>query len=290
VRGLIRFYVGQNGVKDRKTTVNKKFFRPAGKCNPFEIPSSECDVWKPVHIAEKSGLIFSDSHMPYHDKVAMDAMVDYTIKKRNIDFILINGDGLDFYQLSKYQKDPSKRSLNDEIWMWVGFLLFLQKIFPKVKIYWKLGNHEERLEKYLRVKAPELLDMEEFNLKNIIQIRGVEGVTVIEKQIIYAGRLPIVHSHEYQNKTTSQVNPARGLFLKSLSSVLGAHSHVTSSHSETDINGKLMSTFSIGCLCGLHPEYALLNRWNHGFASIDIDKKEFSIENMKIFNGSVYHA
>jgi predicted MPP superfamily phosphohydrolase len=290
VRSIIRDYRGQNGNDENKrASRNKQFNRPPGEYNPFKIPESDCTEWKPIHIKEKRGLLFSDSHFPYHDVVAVNAMLDDAVRRPKLDFILINGDGMDFYQLSRFVKDPRKRSLNDELNGWVEFLIILRGLFSSAKIYWKLGNHEERLEKYLQVKAPELLDMSEFRLGKIIEMRGVTNVQVIEKQIIYTGRLPVIHGHEFQSKATSAVNPSRGLFLKALSSGLVCHYHRTSSHSEKDINEKLMSAFSVGCLCGLHPEYALLNNWNHGFAYIDIDGQEFNIENMKIHKGKVYH-
>ena len=47
-------------------------------------------------------------------------------------------------------------------------------------------------------------------------------------------------------------------------------------HSET-------TAWSTGCLCNLRPEYAKFNRWNHGFAFVDIDKSgEFEVHNYKI--------
>jgi len=155
-------------------------------------------------------------------------------------------------------------------------------------IYLKLGNHENRLENYLKVKAPELLDMSEYKLENILKLRGIENVEVIEKQIVYAGRLPILHGHELQGGANSSVNPARGLFLKTMSSSLVSHHHRSSSHSETDINGKLMSFWSIGCLSELHPEYSLINKWNHGFCFIQTKGQDFIVENMKIYKGQIY--
>jgi hypothetical protein len=289
-RTTIRHYIGQKGTKKRNSLADKQFLRKAGKFNPFQIPESDCDPWEPLHIPERlnSGLILSDQHFPYHDVRANSVALEHAVGHKKINFILINGDGLDFYQLSRFMKDPRKRSLNDEIWGWIEYLNILQTAFPGAKIYWKLGNHENRLEKYLFVKAPELLNMQEFKLSKILKTRGVENVEVIEKQIIYAGRLPFVHGTEFQSGSVSPVNPARGLFLKTLSSAVTSHHHRSSAHSETDINGKLMSWYSIGCLCGLHPEYALLNKWNLGFAYIQTEGLEFSFENMKIYNGKVY--
>ena len=288
VRGKIRYYIGQHGKAHRKDITDTRFMRPAR--NPYYIPESDCIPWLPLHISERlnSGLIFSDTHFPYHDVNAINAMIDYTVGHRKINFILINGDGIDFYQCSRFNKDPRNRSVSNEIWMFIEFLNILKSTFEGVKIYFKLGNHDERLEKYLRVKAPELMDMNEFKLDEILKIRGMDDITVIERQIVYIGRLPFLHGHEMYGGASSPVNPARGLFLKTLSSAVTSHLHRSSAHSETDVNEKLMSWYSIGSLCGLHPEYALINKWNHGFALIQTEGKEFEFNNMKIYQGKVY--
>lgn len=293
VRSSIRYYLGQTGVARRSHLSTTKFIREARNTNtnPFEIPESDCRPWEPIHIPERYniGLAFSDTHFPYHDKLAINSMLEHTVKnKPKTNFILINGDGIDCYQLSRFNKDMRNRSFSDELWEWIEFLNILQSVFPGVKIYWKLGNHEKRWERYLRVKAPELLDMEENKFNNIIKIRGVEGVEVIDDQLIYTGRLPWLHGHELQGAASSPVSPARGLSLKTLSSSVVSHHHKSSAQSETDIKGKLKSWWSLGCLCGLHPEWALVNKWNQGFANITTQGLDFEMENYKIYNGKVY--
>jgi len=293
VRSIIRHYIGQRGAALRNRLLRKgdtKFMRAAGDPNPYRIPESDCDPWEPIHIPERldSGLVFSDLHFPYHDVQAFNSMIEHTLQHKKINFIIINGDGMDCYQLSRFCKDPRKMPIDDELWGWIEFINTLYNIFPGVKIYWKLGNHEERLEKYLYTRAPELVGMNEFKMSNILKIRGLQDIEVIEHQIIYAGRLPFVHGHEFAGSANSPVNPARGLFLKTLSSAAVSHHHRSSAHSETDINEKLMSWYSLGCMCGLHPEFALINKWNHGFSYIATQGKEFEFENMKIYKGVVY--
>jgi predicted phosphodiesterase len=289
-RDLIRIYTGNHGDRQRKKNfAGKKLYRPNGISNSYNLPESYKDKWEPVKLRpeENDILVMSDIHIPYHDVEAVNAVISYA-KEWGINTILLNGDILDMYALSRFVNDPRKRNLNDEIWDLVEFLEVLNKEFNNPKIYYKIGNHEERLESYLRVKAPQLLDMEEFQMKDILKIRGVDNVEIVTGQIIYAGRLPIVHGHEFQSKATGQVNPARTLFLKTLNSGMVSHHHITSSHTERDINGKIMSTFSVACLCGLHPEYARINKWNHGFARIRTEGQEFKVNNHKIHNGKVY--
>jgi hypothetical protein len=291
-RTIIRYYIGQKGNQGRSELKTKQFIREArDTVSPYGIPESDCKSWEPIHVPERynNGLAFSDTHFPYHDKRAIDSMLEFTLQHDpKTNFILINGDGIDCYQLSKFNRDMRNRSFSDELWEWVEFLNILQNIFPGVKIYWKLGNHERRWQNYLRVKAPELLDMEENKFGNIIKIRGVENIEVIDEQLIYTGRLPWLHGHELPGAASSPVSPARGLSLKTLTSSVVAHHHKSSAQSETDLKGKLMSWWSLGCLCGLHPEWALINKWNHGFAKIRTEGQEFEMENYKIYNGKVY--
>ena len=46
--------------------------------------------------------------------------------------------------------------------------------------------------------------------------------------------------------------------------------------------------FSTGCLCDMRPAYAVLNKWNHGFAVVVVrDGGEFDVSNLRIQSGKV---
>jgi len=40
-------------------------------------------------------------------------------------------------------------------------------------------------------------------------------------------------------------------------------------------------------LCGLTPEYARINRWNHGFAIIENNGDSYKVNNYMIYDGKV---
>jgi len=129
--------------------------------------------------------------------------------------------------------------------------------------------------------------VDEFELENIIKARA-NGITIIgDKRIIKANGLNIIHGHEFSTGFFSPVNVARGLFLRGKTSAIQGHNHQTSEHTESDMNEKITTTWSTGCLCELHPEYMPLNKWNHGFAIIDMIKGSFEVRNKRIFNGKV---
>jgi hypothetical protein len=62
------------------------------------------------------------------------------------------------------------------------------------------------------------------------------------------------------------------------------HFHQTSEHTEPTISGEIITCWSVGCLCNLHPEYMPLNKWNHGFAEIYNEDGFFNVKNRKIIN------
>ena len=84
------------------------------------------------------------------------------------------------------------------------------------------------------------------------------------------------------------MNQARGAFLRLNHTVLEGHGHRTSTHSEPDMFGAERVCFSTGCLCDLRPAYAVLNKWNHGFAVVTVhDGGEFDVQNLRVAAGRV---
>jgi predicted phosphodiesterase len=280
VRDILRGIEGKRGKSNRRI-IKQVENRPL---NPYNLPSSDETIYEPFKINAKRLLVLSDIHIPYHSVNSLTIAFDWA-KKQKPDAILLNGDTLDFFGLSRYAKDPKKRSFSSELESFKDFITILKKTFD-AKIYFKIGNHEERYEHYLWMKAGELAGIDDFELSNIIKARA-EGIEIIaDKRIMKAGELNIIHGHEYFG-SFSPVNIARGLFTKGKVSAMQGHNHQTSEHTEADMNGKITTTWSVGCLSELHPMYMPLNKWNHGFAFIEIDGDDFQVQNKRIYKGKV---
>jgi predicted phosphodiesterase len=253
--------------------------------NPYSLPESNEAIYEPYVLNAKRLLVLSDIHIPYHSIDALTCAFDFA-KKEKPDAILLNGDTLDFFSLSRFAKDPKARSFAHELATFKEFMNILKKTFDS-KIYFKLGNHEERYFHFLWMKSNELVGVDEFELENIIKARA-EGIEIIkDKRIMKAGELNIIHGHEFGGSVFSPVNIARGLFLKAKVSAMQGHNHQTSEHTERDMNGRITTTFSLGCLCELSPSYLPINKWNHGFAIVDIDGQEFNVRNKRIHKGEI---
>lgn len=230
-------------------------------------------------------LNLSDVHFPYHDKRTVELAVGQA-KKDAVAGVLLNGDILDSHELSRFDKDPTGPRYTSEIGMGVQFLDYLRFHLPKARVVWKDGNHEERLWAYLAGRAPALFGLEALALPNLLNFQrfGVEYVT--DRRVIRMGKLHVIHGHEYRPNIQAPVNPARGLFLRSKSVAICGHFHQTSEHHEPTIAGKPQGAWSTGCACQLSPQYAPLNKWNHGFAMIDLASDgDFAVRNHRVIDG-----
>jgi predicted phosphodiesterase len=288
-RNSIAYYRGQRGDINRKKVSDKTFFKEAGSLNPFNLPESFANDFSPYIISQSNTLIISDLHFPYQDNKAIELALNYGIEKK-VNCILINGDLLDFATISRHEKDWRARTVFQEFEAARSFLFTLRKVFPKAKIVFKLGNHDERWEKWLYVKAPELFDDPEYRLEVRLKLGELKIETVSDKRPIRIGKLTVLHGHELAGGGAGGVNPARATFLKTMDSTLVSHYHKTSSHVETSMTGSVISVDSIGCLCGLNPLYLPINKHNLGFAHVELDIKtgEYQLHNKKIVKGRVY--
>lgn len=234
------------------------------------------------------GLVLSDEHIPFHDSKALELAVKYGVR-RKASWVLLNGDNLDCQGPSRFVKKPDRHRLKREIELGIEWLTYLREKFPAAAIIWKDGNHEERLMTYLCTKAEELYGLTQLSWPSLLNFAdlGIEYVT--DKRRIKAGKLNIIHGHEYVAGISAPVNPARGLFLRAKGVAMCGHYHQTSEHHEPTIDDKAIGCWSTGCLCELKPEYAPFNKWNHGFATVQFDKEdgEFTVQNLKIRDGKV---
>lgn len=240
----------------------------------------------PKHL--KNVLILSDIHLPYHHIPALDEAVNYGLAK-SIDSVLLNGDVLDCYMLSKFQPDPRERKFAEEILTFQQFVRILKEAFPSAPIYYKLGNHEERYEKLMINRCAEFLGIDRFEFENVLGCKEL-GLTVIKDQrIVHIGNLPVFHGHELQMKAVS-VNPARTLFLKTHVSSLCSHLHRTSQHTEPSLKNDI-TCWSTGHLGEKNPKYARVNKWNHGCARIEKDEDgNFEVINVNLTKNPLFRT
>ncbi|PNX49152.1 MAG: hypothetical protein BV456_09190, partial [Thermoplasmata archaeon M8B2D] len=205
--------------------------------------------------------------------------------------ILLNGDIIDCYKSSSFLKDPRKRNMPEEFDMLRNFIDRLNYEF-NCPIYYKLGNHEERIENLVMKQVPELVHFITF--ENCLADNGKFNfedykLTIIRNKRIakFTDKLSILHGHEYRTGMFNPVGVARWLFTKARENAACGHAHKKDSFAARSLNNKIIETHSIGCLCQLHPEYMPLNDWQAGFAYVKRTEHGYKFANMLIIDGEV---
>lgn len=291
VRSTIRNYRGKSGKASLKSLKNKKFVETEPRpYNPFDLPDSDAEgKLENINLpfSSKKILCLFDIHLPFHDIDALTTAIKFG-KSKDVDTIILGGDLLDFYSLSFYEKDPRKRNFYEELNIAKEFLVKLRKIFPTQNIYYLLGNHEERYMRYMKVKARELLGVKDFELDVLLDLKKLNINYIDGKRLINVGDTTIGHGHEFGQGFGSPVSPAKSLFNKAKANMIVGHSHVDSKHREKTIHGTFITTYSIGCLCELQPEYRPYNNYVHGFAYLEKDStNKVSVQPYMIHEGKI---
>ena len=249
--------------------------------------SLEKMVKKEYRNVEKT-LIIPDIHCPYEDKGAVHAVVAFS-KEYKPDKIKILGDIVDFYALSKFDKEPDRiTGLQKEIDVAQYYLDLIRKSNPKADITLFEGNHEIRLMKYLR-KNPEisslrsirsadrLLEVSKFNIKyrtnEIHHGILVKHGNVVRKHSAYTAK------GEFDNEGTSGIS---------------GHTHRLSAHYITNRNGQ-HAWYEMGHLCDENQaEYmeGKVPNWQKGFGLVEYDKdrKIWRVEQIPIIGDSFIYG
>lgn len=290
-RERLRYIEGKSGTEKQKAGIKESefFMEEARPKNPYNLPKSDAVDIMPFEVRgeHKRALLIGDVHLPYHNSGAIEVCFDYA-KKEKPDLVVLMGDIIDCHKLSKFLREPSARKFSEELKQLEQFIEVIKKTF-KCRIIYKLGNHEVRYDHFLKEKAEELDGVEEFELINIIQKRAKDVEMVQDKRIIMLNELPALHGHEFGRGFFNPVNAARGLHLRAKVSAIQFDVHKTSEHTETDLHGVIKTTWSVGSLCSLRPQWLPYNSWNNGFAIVDLDSNgnDYDVRNKRIYKNRV---
>lgn len=144
-----------------------------------------------------------DLHFPWCDQEALDKVYDL-IKKEQPTHVIQLGDMLDLYSFSRYEKDASfttpEEELSTALAMAKEFWETVQRLAPKAKCFQLIGNHEDRLHKTVAKKAPELMGLipswkKFFGFKGVKVAKSSKDHFVIDKVIYTHGHYTKLGDH-----------------------------------------------------------------------------------------------
>jgi len=280
-RERLRYYAGSDG------SAKRQHAQRSGRLVPrVAMPKSVASVREPYRLEPGVWGIMSDVHCPFHDEEALQAAVKF-LHDTKVTGILLNGDFQDCEAVS-YWKPTRKRDFVQEVELTLDLLDWLRGEFPRAQVVFRPANHEARLDAYYRTYAPQLADLPTASLEVILGLEQRKIEYLDRKQIVMAGKLPILHGDEIR-MTYNPVNVARLLGLKWKGIAACGHFHRSSQDDSTTGRGELWTTWTFGCLCDLHPDYnPFANGWTHGVAVVSVEKDgEFQMHNHRIWQGGI---
>jgi predicted phosphodiesterase len=239
-------------------------------------------------------VVTNDWHVPFHDKEVMRLFLSWC-KENKPDVIHINGDFIDFPQISKYDKDPARiLHLQDDLDKGIEIFGQIRKANPTAKIYFEDGNHEGRIKSY-KWSRPELSKLRSMNVQTMLEMERFKihylpyGVPYIwqNKFMIYHGSIA----------RQAAGASAKGELEKWGVSGISGHTHRGSCYSKTDAAGEKV-WYENFCMCMKQKvDYIVgVPNWQHGFSVIYFNNKdkEYYVQQVPIinhrfmFNGKIF--
>lgn len=253
--------------------------------NEYPMPEGYDDTRTVTRIhAERLGII-SDLHVPTHDVAACNIALRH-LRSKSIDTLVINGDLMDMYALSRHGRDARTYGLEYEMSMGRKVLESIRAFFGDgVAIHYVEGNHELWWKRYLRNARIEM-DM----ARTLAEALGLSslGITYHDQGMgLRCGKLSIIHGHELGG---SGIYVARQKLMRAKTNIVFGHHHTTQDWTERTFGGDTIGAWAVGCLCQRTPEYRPLNEWTHGFAYAEFDHGAdggFTLDNRTIINGQL---
>ena len=216
----------------------------------------------------KTYVVLNDIQIPFQDKQVLNLVLDFVDDLRPHGVVL-NGDVVDCYELSEFDKNPLQdagldREIRESAWL-------MDRLAHSTKERWWLGgNHEDRLRRALwkspkfgKVRAlqfPSLFNLKQYGFK----WKPYGGVLALGKLLVTHGSMVNKHSGW----------TARSHFEKYGNSVLVGHTHRLGVYYRTNARG-VHASYENGCLCKLTPEYVQYPDWQQGFSVVHVDEGGF---------------
>lgn len=273
----------------------------ASATSPLHVKKLHVHV--PREVVSSSGqmltaVLYGDTHIPFHDQRSLD-VVAQVIRIARPNVVVHQGDLLDCYHLSRFDKNPKRlHRLQDEIDAARAHLAAFRLLAPTARFIYLSGNHEDRLRRTLWSLPP-----------HAEALLGLDAVTeaLTWPKLLGLEELGIEH-YDYGDQTRAQAKEPllprfmlkHGTIVRKLSgytaraeldkynrSGASGHTHRLGAFFHRDANGNHVWV-ETGCTCQLNPEYAQDPDWQAGAVVMTFEPTTgaFQVELVYIHEGT----
>ena len=229
-------------------------------------------------------LVVNDFHGQFRDKKTCKMLFNF-IKREKPDKIILNGDVVDFYSISRFDKDAFRQwHLQEEIDNVITLLNQLRKRTDVPMIYIE-GNHEERLRKYLRSNARPLATLKALRIESLLKLKELR--IKYETDGIWLGDLFVYHGSLVRKDAGATAKAERE---KNGCSGMSGHTHRDGT-SPIRTRGGQLCWWENFCMCDLNPDYVDgIANWTQGFSVITQTGGREYVEQIPIINGEMIYG
>lgn len=191
-------------------------------------------------------VLWPDTHCPFHDRKAVEIAIEIAREERPDELVLL-GDFEDCYSVSRFTQDPDKAFtlLEDELEEGKALRARMERELRPSKVVYIEGNHENRIEKYVRGYAPRLASA--LNPKDVLGVpRHWVWVPWGQRNFYRCGKLLATHG------TLATKHAAAAMLDKYGCSVVFGHTHKIQRFQKRNANGQLLEAFNVGWLGDKH--------------------------------------
>lgn len=224
-------------------------------------------------------VVLSDLQIPFQDKPVVDLVCKF-IADLKPHGVVLNGDVVDAYELSEFDKNPLKEAgLDREIYEAAQLMARLAAMGIKRRV-WLGGNHEDRLRRTLW-KNPKFAKIAALQFPALFDLATYGFEWKPYGGVLNLGRLIVTHGSTVRQHSGWT---ARAHFEKFGGSVLIGHTHRLGAYYRTNARGVHVS-FENGCLCRLDPEYVQFPDWQQGLSVVHVDTANtgfFSVQQIPV--------
>lgn len=220
-------------------------------------------------------LILNDIQFPFHDARVLTLVEDFArdLKPHGI---ILNGDVVDCYEISDFDKNPlTQATLDQEAELAIGLMARLAKIAKEC--WWLGGNHEDRLRRFLWKHAA---SFKLLGRRATIDAMGVLDFPTLFRVVengfrwkpyggsVDLGKLMVTHGMMVRSQSAAS---GRAHYERFGTSVLIGHTHRLGVYYRTNVRG-VHAAYENGCLCLLTPEYAQHPDWQQGLSVVHVEQ------------------
>ena len=218
--------------------------------------------------------IVADTHPPFQDSYAVD-LACQVIADFKPDVLVHLGDGIDFYAVSHFDRDPDRvLKLQDELDSAKAVNRDLVSASPNAKKVYIEGNHEYRWARYL-MRHPEIANLKVLAIQELL---GLESWEYNEEQYsVLSNRLKFIHGRRISKHSGFSAKYALESAFHQQSVLMG-HSHRQGVHFVTGPRW-MVTAVEVGCLCQPMEYSGDTPNWQQGIALITADdSNRFGLE------------